>query len=179
MSAAPLVRRTVAAVLAIALLTLAVVVIVEVVLRSLDRPSAVIDHQAVRADLAARPWDDPWVIVAWILSLLLGLALLGLALFRSRPRTVALATDAEGSSLSVRRRSLERYLAGVADAQPGVHGARASIRGQAVRVRGEAGNLDAQDVGSRVEQAVAARLRSLQPVPALTPTVNVRSREGR
>jgi hypothetical protein len=173
-----LTRRIVSAVLAIALAVLGVVILIEIVLRGLERPPALIDHEAVRADLATRPWDDPLVILAWAVLLLLGLALLAVALAGGRARTVELASGLEGTSIGVRRRSLERHLAGVAVAQPGVRGARAAIRRGSVRVRAEASHLDVQDVRERVEQAVGDRVRSLEPVPGLTPTVVVRSRGG-
>lgn len=171
-----LTRRLVSAGLAVALMVLGVVIVIEIILGGLGRPPALIDADALRSDLASRPWDDALVILASAVLLLLGLVLLAVALARGRTRSVQLASGDERSSLAVRRRSLERYLSGVAAAQPGVQRARTAIRRGRVRVRAEVAHLDAQDVRERVEQAVGDRVRSLEPVPALTPSVVVRRR---
>ncbi len=132
------VRRVVSAVIALAVITLSVITLVEVVLLALGRPAWVVDEQRIRDALGARQWDDPDVLLAWGVVLLLGLGLLAVAVARGRPRTVVLTSDGtDAALLRVRRRSLERYLAGVATAQPGVHGARAAVRRGRVRVRAD------------------------------------------
>ena len=110
--------------------------------------------------------------------ILLGGALIGVALAPGRRRSVALDSGTDGASLSVRRRSLERYLAGVAAAQPGVQSARISVRRSGLKVRADTTPLDAQQVRERVAQAISDRVRTLRLQPAPPVSVSVRSREG-
>lgn len=173
------VRRVVSAVLALAVLALSVITLVEVVLRALGRSAWVVDEQRIREALGARQWDDPDVLLTWGVLLLLGLGLLAVAVIRGRPRTVVLNSDGtHAAHLRVRRRSLERYLAGVATAQPGVHGARAAVRRGRVRVRADSAPGSTADVRERVHRAVSDRVQSLDPSPTLATSVSVRSREG-
>ena len=170
-------RRVVSAVLALALLGLSLITLVEVILAALGRPPWLIDDGALRDELARRPWDDPVVMIGWISLLVLGILLLAVALTTGRRRSIAIDSGTEGASLSVRRRSLERYLAGVATAQPGVQRAKASVRRGSLKIRADTTRLDSQDVRARVQQAVSDRVRSLSLQPALTTSVSVRSKE--
>lgn len=170
-------RRVVSAAVALALLGLSLITLVEVILAALGRPPWLIDDGAARDELARRPWDDPAVILGCISLLVLGVLLLAIALAAGRRRSLAMDSGTEGASLSVRRRSLERYLAGVATAQPGVQRAKASVRRGSLRVRADTTRLDSQDVRARVQQAVSDRVRSLSLQPTLTTSVSVRSKE--
>lgn len=177
MSAVRAVRRVVSAAVALTLLALSVITLVEVIAAALDRPPWLIDEGIVRDDLAARPWDDPGVILLSSALLVVGLSLLAVSLARGRARSVALDSGDDGASLSVRRRSLERYLAGVAAAQPGVRTATATVKRGTLKVRAEATPLDAPLARERVQQAIAERLLSLGTQPALTTSVSVHPRE--
>lgn len=174
----PATRRVVSALAALTLLGLSVVVLVELLRGALDDPPWLVDEQGVRDALVARNWDDREVLLVWAALLLLGLGLLAVALARGRPRSVPLDSGTEATVLSVRRRSLERYLAGIAIAQPGVRGARAEVRRGRVKVRADTALGNTQEVRERVQQAVNERVQSLDPRPALSTSVTVRSREG-
>lgn len=171
------VRRVVSAVVALALLIVSLLILVEVILAALGRPPGLIDDGAARDELVRRPWDDPMVILGWVSMLVLGVGLLAVALAAGRQRSIAMDSGTGAASLSVRRRSLERYLAGVATAQPGVRGAKASVTRGRIRVEADSTRLDAQDVGARVEQAVSARVRSLSLQPDRTVSVSLHSKE--
>ena len=174
------VRRVVSAVVALALLAVSVIILVEVVVAALDRPPWLIEEGAAREELATRAWDDPMVILVWGILIVLGVILLVVALVAGRQRSVSMDSGTEGASLSVRRRSLERYLAGVATAQPGVRRARASVKPASIKVRADTTRLDAQDVRERVQQALSDRVQSLRLTPAPTISVSVQSsRESR
>lgn len=174
-----MIRRVVCALIALSVLAMSVITVIEVIRRALGQPPWLVDGQAVRDALAARQWDDREVLLVLVAMLVLGLALLALALARGRPRQVALNCEGtEAASLSVRRRSLERYLAGVATAQPGVHRARAAVRRGTVKVRAEAGLGDMPDIiHDRVHRAIVERVRSLGPEPTLRTSVSVRAME--
>lgn len=170
-------RRVVSAVVALALAVLSLLILVEVVLAALGRPPGLVDDGAARDELARRQWDDPMVILGWVSLLVLGASLLSVALAAGRQRSIAMDSGTEGASLSVRRRSLERYLAGVATAQPGVHRAKVSVTRGRIRVQADTTRLDEQDVHARVQQAVSARVRSLSLQPDRNVSVSLHSKE--
>lgn len=170
-------RRVVAAVVALALLAVSLITLVEVILAALGRSPWLVDDGAARDELARRPWDDPVVILAWVSLIVLGIALLTAALAMGRQRSIAMDSGTGAASLSVRRRSLERYLAGVATAQPGVQRAQASMRRGRIRVKADSTRLDAQDVRARVQQAVTDRARALSLQPDQTISVSLHSKE--
>jgi hypothetical protein len=172
------VRRVVSALIALGVLALSLITVFEVLRRALGHPPWLVDEQAVRDTLGARHWGDRDVLLVLVAMLVLGLGLLALALTRGRPRQVALNCDGtQAASLSVRRRSLEHYLAGVATAQPGVHRARAAVRRGSVKVRADADLGDVPAIRDGVHQAIVERMRSLDPNPTLRTSVSVRSRE--
>ncbi len=173
-----IVRRVISAVVALVLLALSIVTLVEVTLAALGRPPWLVDGGAARDELASRPWDDTVVILTSAGLMVLGVALLAVALAPGRKRSVALDSGTEGASLSVRRRSLERYLSGVAAALPGVQSARTSVRRGGLKVRADTTPMDAQQVRERVQQAISDRVRTLRLQPAPPVSVSVRSREG-
>jgi hypothetical protein len=164
-------------VVALALLVLSLITLVEVILAALGRPPALIDDGAARDELARRQWDDPMVILAWVSLLVLGAGLLTVALAAGRQRSIAMDSGTGDASLSVRRRSLERYLAGIATAQPGVRAAKASVTRGRIKVQADSTRLDAQDVGARVQQAVSSRVRSLNLQPDRAVSVSLHSKE--
>lgn len=170
-------RRVLSAVLALALLGLSLLIVVEVTLAALGRPPWLMDERAARNELARRAWDDPVVIIGWVSLLVLGVGLLTVALAVGRQRSIAMDSGTEAAHLSVRRRSLERYLAGVATAQPGVRRAKASVTRGRIRVRADTTRLDAVDVRARVQHAVSDRVRSLSLQPDRTVSVSTRSKE--
>lgn len=177
MRAVRAVRRVVSAAIALSLVVLALVTLVEVILAALGRPAWLVDDTAARDELARRPWEDPMVILGSTMLLVVGLGLLTAALVTGRRVSLAMDSGTEAASLSVRRRSLERYLASVATAQPGVLRAKASVGRGRIRVKADTTRLDAQDVRERVQHAVSDRVRSLNLQPDHAVSVSSRSKE--
>jgi hypothetical protein len=172
------VNRIVATVVALVLIAICVVAIVEIALAALRRQPWFVQHQTIAADLAERSWSDFLVRLVLIGLALLGLLLLVAGLRRSAPSGIALDAGAANARLSVARQSLERYLAGVAAAQPGVTSSSADVgRGRATVVAGTS-MRDPGELQQRVTSAVTDRLASLRLVRPLQTSVLVRRREG-
>lgn len=170
-------RRVASGLIALSVLAVSTITIVEVTLAALGRPPWLIDDMAARDKLAGRTWDDPMVILGWVSLVLLGAGLLAIALAAGRARNIALDSGTEAASLSVRRRSLEGYLAGVATAQPGVRAAKASVKRGRIRVRADTTRLDTQEVRARLHEAVTDRVRALGLEPR-TVSVSLHSKKG-
>lgn len=171
-------NRVVATVLALLLLAAAVIGIVEVVLAALGRQPWLLPHATVAADLHSRLWTDGLVRACAAVVAVLGLVLLVLGLRRGSPSGIDLHSDTDGVSMTVTRKSLQRYLAGVAAAQTGASSASATAGRGRVTVRAVTAQRDPNDLQTRIWDAVTTRVDALHPVKALKTAVSVHRREA-
>lgn len=118
------VNRIASLLLATALLVGGALVVVQALLRTLDRP-APLDTAGWFDALSGTRWSDPTVRAVAGGALLLGLAILVAQLRRWTP--VRLATD-DREGWYLHRRCVERRLADAARAVPGVRRARVHVR---------------------------------------------------
>ncbi len=171
-------NRLVAALVALVLLAACVVTVVEIVLAALGKSWWLVNHHAMANDLHQRTWDDGWVRLVAIIAVLGGLALVYVALKRSAPTDLPLRSDDEGVTLTVTRKSLENYVAGVAEAETGVDSSSVKARRGRVGVTASTTLRDPGDLQVRVQAAVGDRLQSLRLAQPVTTSVSIRSREN-
>ncbi len=171
-------NRIVATLLALVILAVAVVTFVEIVLASLGKSPWVLDHTAIAQDLHQRTWQDGFVRVMAVPVAVLGLLLLLVGIKRSAPSDVPLDSDVDGVTFSVARKSLERFIGGIAGAEPGVDSATASAGRGRVGVRASTTLQDPGDLEERVKSAVIGRLEALRPAQPLKASVSIDRRES-
>ncbi|WP_380166353.1 DUF6286 domain-containing protein [Jannaschia sp. R86511] len=124
--------------------------------------------------LAGAPWQDPVVVAAGAVLLLLGLLALLAALLPGRRVVLALqGAGATGPRAGITRTGLRRAVAAAAEDVDGVDRADATVRDGRVEVRARSGLRDVGDLRARVEQAVTDRLAAI-PL-ARRPRVQVRT----
>ncbi len=166
-------NRIVATFLALVLLAVAVVTLVEIVLAGLGKSPWIVTHPTIAEDLHQRTWQDGLVRVVAVAVAVLGLLLLLVSLKRSAPSELPLDSDVDGVAFSVDRKSLERFVSGVAVGEPGVDSASASARRQRVGVRASTMLQDPGDLDERVRSAVTGRLVGLRPAEPLQTSVSI------
>ena len=171
------VNRVVATVVALVLLVVSVVAVVEIVLAALGRQPWVVQHSTLAQDLHQRTWADGWVRTVAVVVAVVGLLLLWVSLKRSTPSDIELDSPAQGVRLAVDRRSVERYLSGVAAGQTGVDDAAASVNRDRVTVRAVTALRDPGDLKKRVWEAVSTRGAALEPAGGMKTTVLLRRRD--
>ncbi len=171
-------NRIIATLLALAILAIAVVTIAEIMLASLGKSPWIVQHAAIARDLHQRTWQDGLVRVVAVAATVLGLVLLFVGLKPSAPTDLPLQSDVDGVTLTVERKSLERFVTGIADAQPGVDTASASAGRGRVGIKASTTLQDPGDLKERVQSAVTGRLEDLRPAEQLKTSVSIDRRES-
>lgn len=172
------INRVVAALLAALLLAVCVVTVVEIVVAAVGQASWLVPHPDIAADLGERSWQDGLTRLVLVAVVIAGLLLLYLGLKRSAPTDVRVEAGADGVTMTVSRRSLERYLAGVAAAQPGVARSSASVGRGKLTVDTDTHLNDPKDLQQQVQRAVSDRLDALRLTRPLRTTVAVHRKEN-
>lgn len=171
-------NRIVATVVALLLLAACVVTVVEIILAALGKSPWIVHHIAVADDLHERTWRNGWVRVVGIGAIVVGFLLVLVAAKPSAPTDIALQSDDPGVALTVTRKSLESYVAGLAEAETGVDSSSARARQGRVGVSASTTLRDPGDLKERVQQSVASHLESLRLAKPVKTTVSIRSRES-
>ncbi len=171
-------NRIVATLLALVLLAVAVVTLVEIVLAALGKSPWVVAHPTIAEDLHQRTWQDGLVRVVAVAVAALGLLLLLVGIKRSAPSVLPLDSDVDGVTITVDRKSLERFVSSVAVAEPGVDSASARARRRRVGVRASTTLQDPGDLNERVHSAVIGRLVGLRPAEPLQTSVSINRGES-
>ncbi len=124
--------------------------------------------------LAGSSWQDPAVVGAGVVVLLLGVVAVCAAVLPGRQVVLALQGEgAAGPATGITRGSVRRAVRAAAEDVDGVDHANASLRGGRVDVRARSGLRDVGDLTARVERAVDDRLTGI-PL-ARRPRVRVRT----
>jgi hypothetical protein len=166
--------RALAALVALCLLTLAVVAAVEILAAWAGQGSWVIPRQRWLDELRTRSWDDPWVRAAFGAAGMIGLALFLSQLWPRRPAALAVRAEANGQGpvqlqvagqqppeapvrveADIERRALESRLARAAHTVDGVRKARAKVRRRDVVVEVDTRRKYSSLEGSVRERVVA------------------------
>ncbi|MCM6776344.1 DUF6286 domain-containing protein [Nocardia sp. CDC159] len=153
-------RRIVPAVIvALALLAGSVAVAVSLIQR-LSGAKEFVSYDAVASRLHDTTWASGWVLGVGIGAVVVGLILLGVALWPGRAVVVPLESE-DGVTAGIARRSLRAAIGDAAAAVDGVHSPRVRLGRRKVRVRGRA----AGDAGlpETVRAAVEQRLLRIAP----------------
>ncbi|MET7876517.1 DUF6286 domain-containing protein [Micromonospora profundi] len=156
------VNRVASLLLAAALLLGGALLAVQALLVSLHRPALVLDRTGWYDTLTATRLRDPTVRAVAGAAVLLGLAILVAQLRRWTP--VRLRLD-DADSWHLHRRSVERRLADVAGAVPGVRRARVQVRRRDGRWRPRVRATGDPAARTEVEYAVRQELRRLAAPP--------------
>jgi hypothetical protein len=171
-------NRIVATLAALALIAISMIVVVEILFAALGKSPWIVDHAAVANDLHQRTWEDGWVRLVAAGAILVGVLLLYVALKRSAPAHLSLQSDDESMTMTVTRKSLERYIAGVAEAETGVDSSSVRARRGRMGVTASTTLRDPGDLKKRVQHSVVSHLESLRLAEPVTPSVSIRSREN-
>ncbi len=172
------INRVVAALLAALLLAACVVAVVEIVLAAVGQQPWLVPHSDIAADLGERTWQDGLTRLVLGAAVLVGLLLLYLGINRSAPTDVPIDAGADGVTMTVSRRSLERYLAGVAAAEPGVARSSAHAGRGKLTVHTDTPLNDPKDLQQQVQHAVSDRLDALRLTRPLRTTVTVHRKKN-
>jgi hypothetical protein len=159
-AAARAVCRLVAAVIVVAVATLAAVVLVEVIAAALGASSIFVGRDRVLDRARSTTWSDETVRNTSLLLGAAGVVLLGLALW---PRHADTLATAERPGVGVRRRDVAKAMRRAA-AVDGVHHADVRIKGDAgrtVAVSARSHRTLAEGVDDRVREAVRSEARRL------------------
>ncbi len=171
-------NRIVATLIALALLAFAVVAVVEIVLSAVGKAPWIVQHDAIATDLHQRTWQDGLVRVVAIAVAMLGLLLLLVGIKPGAPSDLPLNSDLDGVAITVTRQSLERYVIGIASAEPGVDSSSAAVKRGRVEVNASTSLRDPGDLKERVQSAVTGPLEALRPAEPFTTSVSISSRES-
>ncbi|MEV4659490.1 DUF6286 domain-containing protein [Micromonospora sp. NPDC049301] len=151
-------NRVASLLLAAALLAGGVLLAVQALLVTLDRPTPLLARTGWYDTLTGTRWRDPSVRAAAGVAVLLGLAVLTAQLRRWTP--VRLRVD-EREGWYLHRRSVERRLADAASAVPGVRRARVRVRRRGAEWRPRVRATGDPAARAEVEFAVHQELRHL------------------
>ncbi|MFD3453502.1 DUF6286 domain-containing protein [Streptomyces sp. NPDC058691] len=153
-------RRVPAAVTAFVVLALAGPLLYDVAAVRAGR-SAMAWRAWLADDLAARPVDDPWVLAAGSVAVLLGLWLLVLAATPGMRDVLPMRTGTAGVRAGLDRHAAELALRDRAVEVPGVRFAQVAVGRRAAVVRVEVAFRETAEVRADLETALAAGLDEL------------------
>jgi hypothetical protein len=156
------VNRIVAAVLAAALSAAGIIIVVEIIYAALDRDPAVVDWRPFANALANNEFHDLGPRLAAGGLVLAGAVLLVLGLWRGRPATLPLHSDAPHVDASTSRRSLQQALRATVLATAGVSAAKVRVGRHHARVRATSLLPAEADMTARIEQRLSEALASLR-----------------
>lgn len=157
-------RMVLAIIVAVLLLTVAVLTAVEVITWLTGDPLQVVPYERLDALARERTYDDPAMLALFGVIALAGLVLLVAALVPGRPRMVPLATGDPDLVVGLSRTGLKHALRAAAAEVPGVGQATVRLRRRKVVVHVSGGSQVPGEPAEGVRQAVTARLRELAPV---------------
>lgn len=171
--------RVICALLALGLLISSLWAIVEIAAAALGRDSVLIPHTDWSRWLRTHSWDEGAVTAVMSGLVVLGLLFLLLAVRRGKPASLPLKSRTPGVDVIASRRSVEKALASTAARTTGVTGARAFVSRRTARV--DVRTLARSEPGVRAdaENAVRARLDSLDLERPLRPRVDLTAKDTR
>lgn len=176
-----LINRLLAVLLALALLTLGVLVIVEIawVLLFGGTQQVLLPYPAVTDYLAGLTWDSRPARAILIGAVILGGLLLLFELRRRKPGLVTLASSGGSVTSGADRRSLERAVAAAATDLDGIRTAVARVTSRRATVSAVAGPRDSTGLGERLTAHLQSWLDGAQLAspPALSVKVQQRRTE--
>lgn len=169
--------RVLSAILALVLLVGGVVAAVEIVVAGLGSDPWLVAHDRWMDSARTTTWSDAALRPVLAGLIVLGGALVAVALFRRRPEVLALATAGPGVVGALDRRTVERWLQGKVEAVEGVSGAGVRITHGSTSVEATSLGRDTGAVEPGVREVAARSLESLHldRVPRLQ--VKVRPRK--
>jgi hypothetical protein len=172
-------RRVPAVLVALVLLAAGALTVWEIVLARANRPPFLLPREQLAVEITGVSWNDPAVLTGGVVVALLGVLLLGLALWPGRAPAFVLDSGDPDVLIAVGRRSLRQLLARDARRHVGVARARVSVRRRrvAVRVRGQ--STQPAETRTEIQQALERRLADVQPLGGAHPAVRVRWRKQR
>jgi len=158
-----LVNRLLAALLALALATVGVLVVVEVIAARLDKPHVVVDWQEIYRWAENTSLTQGSVRVACIVTAVLGLVLLLAELKRSRPSRLQVATDAVDAGYT--RRGVATAISQAVNDVDGVSSSAVRVRRRRIRVQARAAGMEpytADSLRTPVTESAQSRLADLE-----------------
>ena len=170
-----LVVRLLAVVTAMALIAGGVVAAAEIGWAALGNGPWLLPYDDWYASARADRWNDAGPRSLFVLMTVGGLALIGIALARPRPRSLPLA--ARQTPAGVSRRTVERALERAVSGADGVVDAKATIRRDRARVRA-ATRRQHGDLRPRAEEAARSCLRRVGVDGAVQVAVRVERQRG-
>lgn len=170
--------RVLSALLALLLFVGGLLAAAEIVTALVRRPPLLVPHETWGTWLKDHTWEDPTVRAALVGLVLLGLALLFVALTRGRSREISLPGTTGGVTVAADRRGVERAVAAAARRTDGITDASASTGRRSVTVAARTQRRSEGDLDQRVRDAVSGRLEELG-LGRLRPRVKVTRRDGR
>ncbi len=171
-------NRIVATVVALVLLAASAITVVEIILAALGKSPWIVHHVAISDNLHERTWQNGWVRVVAVGAIVVGFLLVLVAFKRGAASDIPLQSDDPGVALTVTRKSLESYVAGLAEAEAGVDSSSAKARQGRVGVNASTTLRDPGDLKERVQHSVSVHLESLRLAQPVKTTVSIRSRES-
>jgi hypothetical protein len=156
------VNRIVAALLAAALSAAGVIAVVEIIYAALDREPAVVDWRPLANALARNEFHDLGPRIAAGGIILAGAVLLVLGLWRGRPATLPLRSDAPHVEASTSRRSLQQALRATVLATAGVSAAKVRVGRHHASVRATSLLPAEADMSAQIERRLTEALTSLR-----------------
>ncbi len=156
------------------ILVLGIIAATEVVSDLAGYPLQILPFKQTSGHPYAGQWIDPPVQDASVLLVLVGLALIALALVPARGRWTVLHTDDPGLLVGMERSALRGTVAGAARNVEGVRSARVVVGRNGVRVRVRAHPRSPATLRTEVRAAVEHRLAELGPFHTLTVATAVR-----
>jgi hypothetical protein len=161
------------------LLVLGALVAWQAILVQTGRQTYGVDASAVADRLHRTPWTDTAVITAAGIAIVLGLALLALALLPSRRRYLQLRESDPVLVTGITPANLRRALSGAAQRVNGINAAETELRrGTATTVITSSLSMT-QRLPAAAEEAITVRLQQLDPVVPIAVKVRLSSRGRR
>ena len=158
-----LVNRLLAVLLALALATVGVLVVIEVIAERLDKAPVVVDWHRIYSWAEGTSLTQGSVRVACIVTAVLGLLLLFAELKRGRPKRLAAASDSVDAGYT--RRGVANAISRAVNDVDGINGSVVKVRRRRIRVRARAsgvGTYTADLLQEPAMQAAQSQLTDLE-----------------
>ncbi|WP_069166410.1 DUF6286 domain-containing protein [Nocardia altamirensis] len=152
-----------AIVVAVLVLALCVAVAVSLIQR-LVGAHEFLAYDTVATDLHGMTWNEVPVLGVGIAAMVLGFALLGLALWPGKPAVLPLAAD-DGLIAGVTRGGLRTALRSTARSVDGVGSARIRLRRNAVKVSARTDRTGADGMPEAICDTLTRRVQEISPQP--------------
>lgn len=172
-------RRSTAAVLVSTVIVLvAGVAAAEVIATLVGSPLRIVPLERVAEPTVGARWDGPEMIVASVITAVIGLYLLLTALIPGGGSHMVLRTDDRDMVVGLSRRGLRRMAESAAHEVDGVTGAHARVRGRTVRIVTRTPAPAEPGLRARVESRVRERVLELDPARPVRVRAGVRPVKG-